>query len=61
MKIEIALRSAVAALERIHVLGADADLLAGAIKALRGCIEAIEKAKKEAAENENHDGQGENA
>lgn len=47
MKIEIALRSVVCALERIHVLGQDADMLAGAINAVKNILLAIEKVKEE--------------
>lgn len=47
--IEITLRSAVAALRRIHVLGSEAELLAGTIKALESIIKAIDEAKKEEA------------
>lgn len=56
MKIEIVLRSVVSALEKIHVLGADADLLAGAIKAVKNVIAAIDKAKEE-QQDEDHDEQ----
>lgn len=53
MKIEIVLRSVATALERIHVLGSDAEMLAGAIRAVRNVIAAIEKAKEE-QRDENH-------
>lgn len=54
--IQIALKSVVSALEQIHVLGKDADLLVGAIRATRNVIAAIDEAKKEEQE---HDGQDE--
>lgn len=59
MKIEIALKSVIFALERIHVLGQDADMLAGAIKAVKNVIAAIEKAKEE-QQHDDHDEQREN-
>jgi hypothetical protein len=58
MKINILLRNVNAALARVHVLGADAELLAGAIRSINNCVDAIEKIQKEKAENENHDEQG---
>lgn len=58
MKINILLRNVNAALARVHVLGADAELLAGAIRSINSCVDAIEKIQKEEAENENHDEQG---
>ena len=58
MKINILLRNVNAALARVHVLGADAELLAGAIRSINSCVDAIEKIQKEEAENENHDKQG---
>lgn len=54
--VEIQLRSARAALERIHVLGCDADLMAGAIRAVGNAIAAIDKAKEE-QQNDTHDEQ----
>lgn len=60
MKINIFLRNVNAALARVHVLGADAELLAGAMRSINDCIDAIEKAQKE-EENENHDEQGQDA
>jgi hypothetical protein len=60
MKINILLRNVNAALARVHVLGADAELLAGAMQSINNCVEAIEKAQKE-EENENHDEQGQDA
>lgn len=60
MKINILLRNANAALARVHVLGADAELLAGAMQSINNCVDAIEKAQKE-EENENHDEQGQDA
>jgi hypothetical protein len=60
MKINILLRNVNAALARVHVLGADAELLAGAMRSINDCIDAIEKAQKE-EENENHDEQGQDA
>ena len=60
MKINILLRNVNAALARVHVLGADAELLAGAMQSINNCVDAIEKAQKE-EENENHDEQGQGA
>lgn len=60
MKINIILRNVNAALARVHVLGADAELLAGAMQSINNCVDAIEKAQKE-EENENHDEQGQDA
>jgi hypothetical protein len=60
MKINILLRNVNAALARVHVLGADAELLAGAMQSINNCVDAIEKAQKE-EENENHDEQGQDA
>jgi hypothetical protein len=61
MKINILLRNVNAALARVHVLGADAELLAGAMQSINNCVDAIEKAQKEEIENENHDEQGQDA
>lgn len=61
MKINILLRNVNAALARVHVLGADAELLAGAMQSINNCVDAIEKAQKEESENENHDEQGQDA
>jgi hypothetical protein len=58
MGIDIALRSVVSALERIHVLGSDAELLGGSIKAVKNVIAAIEKAKEE-QQNADHNEQRE--
>lgn len=60
MKINILLRNVNAALARVHVLGADAELLAGAMQSINNCVDAIEKTQKE-EENENHDEQGQDA
>ena len=60
MKINILLRNVNAALARVHVLGADAELLAGAMCSINNCVDAIEKAQKE-EKNENHDEQGQDA
>lgn len=60
MKINILLRNVNAALACVHVLGADAELLAGAMQSINNCVDAIEKAQKE-EENENHDEQGQDA
>lgn len=60
MKINILLRNVNAALARVHVLGADAELLAGAMQSINNCVDAIEEAQKE-EENENHDEQGQDA
>lgn len=59
MPIEIVLKSVITALEKMHVLGMDSELHAGAVKALKNVIKAIEDAKKEAGNNEDHDGQRE--
>lgn len=59
MKIEFVLRSVVSALKRMHVLGEEAHLMDGAIKAVENVIGAIEKAKEE-QQHENHDQQREN-
>lgn len=61
MKINILLRNVNAALARVHVLGADAELLAGAMRSINNCIDAIEKVQREEIENENHDEQGQDA
>lgn len=58
MKINILLRNVNAALARVHVLGSDAELLAGAMRSINNCVDAIEKVQREEAENENHDEQG---
>lgn len=60
MKINILLRNVNAALARVHVLGADAELIAGAMQSINNCVDAIEKAQKE-EENENHDEQRQDA
>lgn len=61
MKINILLRNVNAALARVHVLGADAELLAGAMRSINNCVDAIEKVQREEIENENHDEQGQDA
>lgn len=61
MKINIILRNVNAALARVHVLGADAELLAGAMRSINNCVDAIEKVQREETENENHDEQGQDA
>lgn len=61
MKINIILRNVNAALARVHVLGADAELLAGAMRSINNCVDAIEKVQREEIENENHDEQGQDA
>lgn len=61
MKINILLRNVNAALARVHVLGADAELLAGAMRSINDCVDAIEKVQMEENENENHDEQGQDA
>lgn len=61
MKINILLRNVNAALARVHVLGADAELLAGAMRSINNCVDAIEKVQREGIENENHDEQGQDA
>lgn len=58
MKINILLRNVNVALARVHVLGADAELLAGAMRSINNCVDAIEKVQREEIENENHDEQG---
>lgn len=57
--IQIALKSVVSALEQIHVLGKDAELLGGAIRATRNVIAAIDEATKEEQDHEDHDEQRE--
>lgn len=61
MKINILLRNVNAALARVHVLGADAELLAGAMRSINDCVDAIEKVQMEENGNENHDEQGQDA
>lgn len=61
MKINILLRNVNAALARVHVLGADAELLAGAMRSIDNCVDAIEKVQREGSENENRDEQGQDA
>ncbi len=61
MKINILLRNVNAALARVHVLGADAELLAGAMRSINNCVDAIEKVQMEENGNENHDEQGQDA
>jgi hypothetical protein len=61
MKINILLRNVNAALARVHVLGADAELLAGAMQSINNCVDAIEKVQREESENENRDEQGQDA
>lgn len=56
--IEVVLRSVVTALELIHVQGKDAEMLGGAIKALKNVIEAIDKAKKGAQTDDHHNEPG---
>lgn len=58
MSIEIALKSVVSALNQIHVLGMDAELLSGSIRAVKNVLAAIEKAKEE-QDNDDHDKQRE--
>lgn len=61
MKINILLRNVNAALARVHVLGADAELLAGAMRSINNCVDAIEKVQRRESENENRDEQGQDA
>ena len=61
MKINILLRNVNAALARVHVLGADAELLAGAMRSINDCVDAIEKVQMEENGDENHDEQGQDA
>lgn len=61
MKINILLRNVNAALARVHVLGADAELLAGAMRSINNCVDAIEKVQREEIESANHDEQGQDA
>jgi hypothetical protein len=49
-RMELQLRSARDALERIHVLGAESGLMDGAIRAITNVIETINIIKKEEAE-----------
>lgn len=60
MDIEKVLRAAVAMFQTCHVLGMDAECFAGAIKNLKACIEAIEKAKEGVGGHDGDDGQGKN-
>lgn len=61
MKINILLRNVNAALASVHVLGSDAELLAGAMRSINNCVDAIEKVQMEENGNENHDEQGQDA
>lgn len=54
------LRGTIVLLQSCHIMGSDAESFAGAIKNLKTCIDAIEKAKKEENGRDNHNGQGEN-
>lgn len=54
------LRGTIVLLQSCHIMGSDAESFAGAIKNLKTCIDAIEKAKKEGNGRDNHDGQEEN-
>ncbi len=56
--VEIQLRSALAALNMIHVMGSEAGLMDGAIGAVQNALAAIDKAKKEVEAHENHNEQG---
>lgn len=53
MKIDIALRSVLMALDKIHVLGQDAETLAGAINVTKSILDAIENLKGD-DQNDNH-------
>lgn len=55
MKIDIALKSVLMALDKIHVLGQDAETLAGAIKVTKNILDAIEKAKEEQQNDDHHE------
>lgn len=56
MKIDIALRSVLMALDKIHVLGQDAETLAGAINVTKSILDAIENLKED-DQNDAHDEQ----
>lgn len=56
MKIDIALRSVLMALDKIHVLGQDAETLAGAINVTKSILDAIENLKED-DQNDDHDEQ----
>lgn len=56
MKIDIALRSVLMALDKIHVLGQDAETLAGATKVIKSILDAIENLKED-DQNDAHDEQ----
>ena len=60
MSIEEVLRSTIPMLNSMHILAADAETMAAAKKNLLTVISALEKARKEVEENDNHDRQGEN-
>lgn len=55
MKIDIALKSVLMALDSIHVLGKDAETLAGAINVTKSILDAIEKAKEEQYNDNYHE------
>ncbi|MDY5349529.1 MAG: hypothetical protein SPG80_08310 [Candidatus Ventricola sp.] len=60
MSIEEILRSTIPMLNSLHILAAEAETMAAAKKNLLSVISALEKARKEVEENDNHDRQGEN-
>lgn len=53
MSIKLVLKNVLLALGKIHVLGAEAGLLDGAMKNIDAVIETLEKLEKEEAENAN--------
>ena len=60
MGIEEILRSTIPMLNSLHILAAEAETMAAAKKKLMAVIAALEKARKEVENNDDHDGQGEN-
>lgn len=59
MSIGMILRNTVLILRQIHVCGAEAGMLDGALKNLEAVIAAIEKAEKEGKDHDHHDEQRE--
>lgn len=60
LEISQILRGTIVILQSCHIMGSDAESFAGAIRNLKTCSEALEKAKKEENGRDNHNGQGEN-
>lgn len=59
MSIKLVLKNVVLALSRIHVCGAEAGMLDGAIKNIEAVIQTLEKLEKEEAANANRNEQRE--